>query len=574
MRGWPKLNSLDPINKGLLAYWTLDGATVNGTSVADVSGGANTGTLTNAPTLVAGMIGQAYSFNGSNQYISVADTAALRLGGNYSVSVRVKPSSLHNFGNIFGKIGTSSLSGWGIITFSDGHWGWQIGGQSDTNSATGALQNGIWSHLVATYDGTTLSLYQNGTLKVTSTRSATTSTTNALTIGTDLQNGRYFTGAIDDVRVASVAWSPADVMRLYTDTPGGLGLVAPRRVLVGAATALISSLTEAATATDTVSGLLAASGAVTEAATATDTVSGLLAASGAVTEAATASDTVSGAFAALASITEAATASDTPTATGAGAVTVLEAAVASDAITSSLAAAVAITEAATAADTASGLFAAAAAVTDATTASDAVSGTFAASASVTDAATATETASGVRGAVASVTDAATGADTMSGTFGALASVTDAAAATDTVSDALGLVVSVAETATATDAPANVLGLSSAVTEAGAATDAATPSLGLLAAITEAAASADTATAAASSTASLADATSATDNATAILAFLASASEGIFAADVVTALNSDSRVTLAEPLAALDTVTAIRRGALARAATSHAIPRHL
>ena len=554
MRGWPKLNSLDPINKGLLAYWTLDGATVNGTSVADVSGGANTGTLTNAPTLVAGMIGQAYSFNGSNQYISVADTAALRLGGNYSVSVRVKPSSLHNFGNIFGKIGTSSLSGWGIITFSDGHWGWQIGGQSDTNSATGALQNGIWSHLVATYDGTTLSLYQNGTLKVTSTRSATTSTTNALTIGTDLQNGRYFTGAIDDVRVASVAWSPADVMRLYTDTPGGLGLVAPRRVLVGAATALISSLTEAATATDTVSGLLAASGAVTEAATA--------------------SDTVSGAFAALASITEAATASDTPTATGAGAVTVLEAAVASDAITSSLAAAVAITEAATAADTASGLFAAAAAVTDATTASDAVSGTFAASASVTDAATATETASGVRGAVASVTDAATGADTMSGTFGALASVTDAAAATDTVSDALGLVVSVAETATATDAPANVLGLSSAVTEAGAATDAATPSLGLLAAITEAAASADTATAAASSTASLADATSATDNATAILAFLASASEGIFAADVVTALNSDSRVTLAEPLAALDTVTAIRRGALARAATSHAIPRHL
>ena len=67
---------------------------------------------------------------------------------------------------------------------------------------TAALPLNVWSHLAATFDGTTLRLYVNS-VQVASrllfTQIATS--TGALTIGGDALYGQHFSGRIDEVRI-------------------------------------------------------------------------------------------------------------------------------------------------------------------------------------------------------------------------------------------------------------------------------------------------------------------------------------------------------------------------------------
>lgn len=66
---WVGEDLLESINTGLLHYWKFEGN-------ANDSKGTAHGTLVNSPTLVNGLLGQAYSFNGINQYISVPDAVS------------------------------------------------------------------------------------------------------------------------------------------------------------------------------------------------------------------------------------------------------------------------------------------------------------------------------------------------------------------------------------------------------------------------------------------------------------------------------------------------------------------
>jgi hypothetical protein len=63
----------------LVGWWKLDEG--SGISTADSSGDGNTGTLQNSPAWTAGISGNALAFSGSNQYVSLTDSANLRLGG-------------------------------------------------------------------------------------------------------------------------------------------------------------------------------------------------------------------------------------------------------------------------------------------------------------------------------------------------------------------------------------------------------------------------------------------------------------------------------------------------------------
>ena len=92
------------VTDGLIGHWTFNGNDMNWTSQTagtayDRSGKGNDGTLTNMDQLVApvaGKVGQGLFLNGpaynSNVYVSVADTAALKLqGGELTFSLWVKP---------------------------------------------------------------------------------------------------------------------------------------------------------------------------------------------------------------------------------------------------------------------------------------------------------------------------------------------------------------------------------------------------------------------------------------------------------------------------------------------------
>jgi hypothetical protein len=83
---------------GLVAAYGFDEGI--GTTTADQSGTGNTGTLSGATWNANGKFGKALSFNGSNNFVSVPDSAPLDLTNALTVEAWVNPSSLGSWNTV------------------------------------------------------------------------------------------------------------------------------------------------------------------------------------------------------------------------------------------------------------------------------------------------------------------------------------------------------------------------------------------------------------------------------------------------------------------------------------------
>ena len=185
----------------------------SGPSAFDASPAGNTGTITGA-TRTAGKpgYGNALSFNGVTDWVSVAPAASLDLVDAMTLEAWANPSTL-----------TGGAAGWRTVILreqnradlayslyaNDGDAnpsrpaGYVRIGFIDRPTAGGpALPVNTWSHLAATYDGTLLRLFVNGVLRsnVAVTGPIVTSS-NPLRIGGNSIWGEYFKRLIDDVRI-------------------------------------------------------------------------------------------------------------------------------------------------------------------------------------------------------------------------------------------------------------------------------------------------------------------------------------------------------------------------------------
>ena len=87
-----------------------------------------------------------------------------------------------------------------------------IGGSAKVVSGPSALPTGSWSYLTATYDGSLLRVYVNGTQVSSVAASGSISTsTGALRIGGNNVWGEWFNGWIDEVRIYNRALSAAEI---------------------------------------------------------------------------------------------------------------------------------------------------------------------------------------------------------------------------------------------------------------------------------------------------------------------------------------------------------------------------
>jgi hypothetical protein len=210
-----------PAPAGLVAAYSFGEG--SGMSVADASGGGNTGTVSGATWVAGGKFGGALSFNGSGALVTVADAASLRLSGAMTVEAWVDPAVL----------GAS----WRCVVFKElpGAMAYSLYASDGTGKPVGQVNVGgeqnvfgasapplnAWTHLAVSYDGGALRLYVNGVLAATkSLAGAIAASTGALRIGGNSVWGEYFSGLIDEVRVYNRALTASEIQTDMTTAIG------------------------------------------------------------------------------------------------------------------------------------------------------------------------------------------------------------------------------------------------------------------------------------------------------------------------------------------------------------------
>ena len=184
-------------------------------------------------TSASGPFTNAFEFDGTGDYVSVAHDADLNVTGDITVSAWIYP---HTFGSVddenrivFKGAGRHIENLFTLdiddsnITFNlhenDGV-GDTAAGCDATNEecARGAttLSANTWYHVVGTYDGATARIYVNGALDGSNDFVSTgTGNTDPLMIGGRDNNTDMFDGAIDDVRLYDRALSDSEVSAMY-----------------------------------------------------------------------------------------------------------------------------------------------------------------------------------------------------------------------------------------------------------------------------------------------------------------------------------------------------------------------
>ncbi|MEM9022946.1 MAG: LamG-like jellyroll fold domain-containing protein, partial [Bacteroidota bacterium] len=262
---------------GLVGYWNMDAAATGTDNVPDLTANALHGTMTSmaandvitsgAPIGDESIMaypqdwgGNALDFDGSNDYVDIGDVLLDGLS-TFSLEAWIYPTALitnaaptghNNFeGAIMHKSGAAddnmglSVTTGGLAFYIDN------GSNNSLTGSTPALNT--WTHVAATYDGTTMTIYQNGVLDasmVVSGSGALISNTNPLRIGGGhaVNYVPYeFTGRIDEVRVWNTLRSAGEITNDMCRSLEGdeTGLIGYWR---------LDELTNSGTAADAISG--------------------------------------------------------------------------------------------------------------------------------------------------------------------------------------------------------------------------------------------------------------------------------------------------------------------------------
>lgn len=183
-----------------------------GTSWYDLTGNENNGILNNGVTYNSSLKGY-LEFNGTNQYVSVSGNTNIPVGNsNYTIGIWFKADSLGDKGLVgWGNYGENNevnafrLTPNGLVNY----W-WE-----NDLIVTTTITSGDWYYAVATFDGTTRSIYVNGSLVDSDTPTGHNVTTSSnLTIGVTNSN-EYFDGSIGDVQIFDRSLTNTEVLQNY-----------------------------------------------------------------------------------------------------------------------------------------------------------------------------------------------------------------------------------------------------------------------------------------------------------------------------------------------------------------------
>jgi glucose/arabinose dehydrogenase len=215
-----------PQPSGLVAGYAFDEGT--GISTGDASGNGHTGSLTGGVTwTAAGKYGNALSFDGTTNWVTVSDSNLLDLTTGMTLMAWVYPTTTSGVRDILLKEGSNVdiynlyARNWRGLPESNVF----VGGTNRTAEGA-ALPANVWTHVAGTYDGTTLRLFINGVQAASNAVSGSiTTSTGPLRIGGNSIWGEYFQGRIDEVRIYNRALNQAEIQ---TDLNTPIGVAPPQ----------------------------------------------------------------------------------------------------------------------------------------------------------------------------------------------------------------------------------------------------------------------------------------------------------------------------------------------------------
>jgi hypothetical protein len=187
---------------GLVAAYGFN--ETSGTTVKDSSGNGLNGYRSGATPTTAGKFGGALSFDGDHDTVTVADNDKLDLTKGMTLEAWVAPSTNSTWRTVVAKEQSSGLT-YGLYSSTD-NGGKPVGDIYTTGEqityGSSALPLYTWSHIAATYDGSKVTFYVNGTAVATKYVSGSMVTSSgALRIGGTSVWGEWFKGKIDELRV-------------------------------------------------------------------------------------------------------------------------------------------------------------------------------------------------------------------------------------------------------------------------------------------------------------------------------------------------------------------------------------
>ncbi len=225
------LSAASSVDADLVGHWTMDDG--SGTTVADISGNGNDGTLMDNPDLdnptwITGIRGGAMEFYGTGaaltggDHIDCGNDASLDIPGPISIALWIRPGAdaPEDNGTETAPMCKADMGmspswsyqiryGWGssqpymAFTFNTTPRAWAYVGRN--------LERDEWVHIACTHDGATLTCYLNGEETESTPMGAITSSPASVLIGSDGW-GCDWDGAIDDVRIYNHALSQPELL--------------------------------------------------------------------------------------------------------------------------------------------------------------------------------------------------------------------------------------------------------------------------------------------------------------------------------------------------------------------------
>ena len=203
-----------------------------GSTIYDVSGSTNNGTLNNSPTYSSDSNG-ILLFNGSSQYVGIANSSSLQVADTFTVSAWIKASNLSARYGVFSTRANNTTGSWQfeVGTGSGGTGRILISGVNVyiAQSVNNVITTNTWYHITvvkinnATQGAT---FYVNGSAVSNVGTGAYTISNNSdekrIAIGT--ASSQYFPGYIAQIFVYNRALSASEILQNYNATKGRFGI--------------------------------------------------------------------------------------------------------------------------------------------------------------------------------------------------------------------------------------------------------------------------------------------------------------------------------------------------------------